>query len=86
MFTSLALSNVWLVPDLGLGAGRADLLVADLQEEVALFERPLAVSTYEGEGLGGQLEGDGLGLTRLQSDLREVAQTLVVRHDAGDEV
>ena len=86
MFTTFALSDIWHVPDLGLGAGCANLLVADLQEEIALFERPLAVSTYEGEGLGRELEGDGLGLTWLQSNLREVTQALVVWHDAGDEV
>ena len=78
--------DVRRVPDLRLGAGSADLLVADLEEEVTLFENPAAVGTYEGEGLGGELEGDGLGLTWFEGDLREVTQALVVWHDAGDEV
>lgn len=78
--------DIWLVPDFGLGAGSADLLVADLQKEVTLFERPLAIGSDEGEGLGGELEGDGLGLTWLEGDLREVTQALVVWHDRGDEV
>ena len=69
------------IPDLGLGAGSADLLVADLQEEVTFFENPFAVGSYEGEGLGGELEGDGLGLTGFEGDLREVTQALVVWHD-----
>ena len=61
-------------------------MCADLEEEVTLFEGPAAVGTYEGEGLGRELEGDGLGLAWLEGDLREVAQALVVRNDAGDEV
>lgn len=65
--------DVRICPGLGLGTGCANLLVANLQEKDAFFERPLAVSTSEGDGLGGQLEGDGLGLTRLQRDLREIA-------------
>ena len=40
------------IPDFGLGAGSADLLVADLQEEITFFEDPFAVGSYEGEGLG----------------------------------
>ena len=79
-------SDVRGVPDFGLGAGGGDGQGADLQEEVAFFEGPAAVSTYEGEGLGGELEGDGLGLAWLQRDLHEVTQTLVVWYDAGDEV
>ena len=74
------------VPDLGLGAGCADLLVADFQKEVTLFERPLAIGSDEGEGLGGELEGDGLGLAWFEGDLREVTQALVVWHNRGDEV
>lgn len=69
------------VPDLRLGAGSADLLVADLQEEITFFENPLAIGSDEGEGLGGELEGDGLGLAWFEGDLREVAQALVVWHD-----
>ena len=34
------------IPDFGLGAGSADLLVADLQEEVTFFEDPLAIGSY----------------------------------------
>ena len=74
------------VPDLRLGASSADLLVADFQKEVTLFERPLAIGSDEGEGLGGELEGDGLGLTGFEGDLREVTQALVVWHDRGDDV
>lgn len=74
------------VPDFGLGAGGGDGLCADLEEEVTLFEGPAAVGTDEGEGLGGELEGDGLGLTWFEGDLREVTQALVVWYDTGNEV
>ena len=74
------------IPDFGLGAGSADLLVADLQEEITFFKNPFAVGSYEGEGLGGELEGDGLGLAWFEGDLREVTQALVVRNYRGDEV
>ena len=78
--------DVRRVPDLRLGASSANLLVADLQKEITLFEGPAAIGTDEGEGLGGQLEGDGLGLAWFEGDLREVTQALVVWHDRGDEV
>ena len=58
--------------------GGGDGQVADLQEEVTLFEDPAAVGSDEGESLGGELEGDGLGLTKLELDLREVTQAHVV--------
>ena len=74
------------VPDFGLSAGGGDGQGADLEEEVTLFEDPAAVGTYEGKGLGRELEGDGLGLTWLEGNLREVTQALVVWYDAGDEV
>ena len=79
-------SDIRGVPDFGLGAGGGDGEGADLEEEVTLFEGPAAICTYEGEGLGGELEGDGLGLSWLEGDLREVTQAFVVWHDAGDEV
>ena len=41
------------IPDFGLGAGSADLLVADLQEEVTFFEDPLAIGSYEGGTISG---------------------------------
>jgi len=74
------------VPDFGLGTGGGNAEVTDLQEEVTLFEDPFAIGSYKGEGLGGELEGDGLGLTWLEGNLREITQALVVWHDAGDEV
>ena len=87
LFVSLFYSSdIRHVPDFGLGTGGAYLQVADLQEEITLFEDPFAVGSYEGEGLGWQLEGDGLGLACFEGDLREVTQALVVRHNAGDEV
>ena len=78
--------NIRGVPDFGLGAGGGDGEVADLQKEVTLFEGPAAVGTDESEGLGRELEGDGLGLTWLERDLREVTQALVVWYDTGNEV
>ena len=74
-------SDIRFVPDFCLLASGRHSLIADLQDEVALLKCPLAVSTYEGESLGRQLEGDSLYLTRLQLNLREVAQALVVRND-----
>ena len=74
------------VPDLGLGAGSGDSQGADLQKEITLLEDPFAVGSDEGEGLGRELEGDGLGLTWLEGNLREITQALVVWHDTGDEV
>ena len=78
--------DIGLVPDLCLSASRRHGLIANLQDEIAFFECPFAVSTNEGEFAGRQLEGDSLHLTRLQIDLREVAQTTVIRHDTGNEV
>ena len=46
-------SDVRGIPDFGLGAGCADLLVADLQEEVTFFEDPLAIGSYEGGTIRG---------------------------------
>ena len=79
-------SDVRGVPDFGLGAGGGDGEGADLEEEVTLFEGPAAIGTDEGEGLGGEGEGDSLGLTGFEGDLREVTQTLVVRNNRGNEV
>ena len=78
--------DIRCVPYLGFRADDRNRLVTNLQDEVTLFECPLAVSTCEGKALGRQLEGNGLRLTRLQCYLGEVAQTLVVRNDTGDEV
>ena len=79
-------SDIRGVPDFGLGAGGGNGQGADLQEEVTFFEDPFAVGSYEGEGLGGELEGDGLGLAWLEGDLCEVTQALVIRNNRGDEV
>ena len=61
-------------------------LVANFQDEVTILKSPTTISAYEGEFAGGKLERHGLGLTRLQRNLREIAQALVVGHDAGDEI
>ena len=57
--------NIRLVPDLGLSAGGGNGLIAYLEDEVTLFEGPLAVGTYEGEFLCRKLEGDCLHLAWL---------------------
>jgi len=69
-----------------LGAGGGNSLIAYLQDEVTLFEGPLATSTNKGEFLGWKLEGNSLGLSWLQRDLRKVAQTLIVWYDTGNEI
>ena len=79
-------SDVRGVPDFGLGAGGGNGQGADPQEEITFFEGPAAIGTYEGEGLGWELEGDGLGLTWFEGNLREVTQALVVWYDTGNEV
>ena len=82
----LLCSDIGGVPDLGALAEDGNGLIADLQDKVALLERPFAIGTYEGKRLGRELEGDGLHLTWLKDNLSEVAQTLVVGHDRGNEV
>ena len=74
------------VPDFGLSAGGGDGQGADLEEEVTLFEGPAAIGTYEGEGLGWELEGDGLGLSWLEGNLREVTQALIIWNDTCNKI
>ncbi len=79
-------SDIGCIPDLGALAENGNSLVADLQDEITLFERPFAIGTYEGKRLGRELEGNSLHLTWLEGNLREVAQTFVVGHDRGNEI
>ena len=47
------------------------ILIGNHQLEIAFFQSPFAIITYEGKIIGIQIEGNGLGLTWLKLYLVE---------------
>ena len=58
-------------------AGDGESFRAYGEAEVAFFQHPLAVCSYERQILGGQAEGDGTCLLRLQHHLLKGTQAAV---------
>ena len=63
-----------------------DSLVCYHQLEIAFFQYPLAIITYESKIIGIQIESNSLGFARLKLYLIEGTEASAIRNHAGNKV
>lgn len=61
-------------------------LVGNHQLEIAFFQYPLTIITYESKIIGIQIESNSLGFTRLKLYFIESTEATAIRNHAGNKV
>ena len=84
--TSLYSLSIGRLPLISISTMDIGILIGNHQLEIAFFQYPLAIMTYEGKIIGIQIEGNGLGLTWLKLYLVEGTEATTIRHHTGDEI